>query len=219
MKGFLAHWAICLSSATVLLPAGGLHVLQEGKACRVNVHGDGVGLGGVHKGHLFFNQLHVPGLHGGDAPAIHLPNGLGSALHHGGVDAVAGEGQDAGVRAGGDQNIVIAHVVVFIAVVELHRAHGCGEDGQVHLMAEEVIRGVHAGVFADGVHVDAQLLPLLVVADGAGADALGAGAGHGVLAGKAVAHGTGLAEGAHAGPGRSQNFLISHRGGSSLIHM
>ena len=77
------------------------------------------------------------------------------------------------------------------------------------LVAEEIIRGVHITVFTDGVHIDAQLLPFLVVADGAGAQTLGAGTGDRVFAGEAVAHRAGVAF-AHAGPGLLQNFLISH---------
>ena len=137
-------------------------------------------------------------------------DGLRRALHHGGVGAVAGEGGDAGLGAGGHQDVVIGQVVVLVAVVERHGAHRGGEHRQVQRPAEEVEGGVHRRVFADGVHVDAQLLPLLIVADKAGADALGAGAGDGVLAGQAVAHRTGLAVEAHGAPGLFQNFLIGH---------
>ena len=111
---------------------------------------------------------------------------------------------------GGHQNVVIGQVVVLVAVVQLHGAHRRGKHGQGHLLAEEIIAGVHGHVLADGVHVHAQLLPLLIVADEAGADSLGAGAGHGVLAGHAVAHGTGLAVGSHTGPRVGQDLLIGH---------
>ena len=90
-----------------------------------------------------------------------------------------------------------------------HGTNGAGHYGDRQLVAEEIIRGVHITVFADGVHIDAQFLPFLVVADGAGAQTLGAGTGDRVFAGEAVAHRAGMAF-AHAGPGLLQNFLISH---------
>ena len=143
--------------------------------------------------------------------ALSLGDGLGGSLHDGGVHTVAGEGQNTGLGAGGDQKIVVGEIGELVPVVELHSAHGSGKDGQIHLVTEEVIRGVHGEIVADGVHIDTQLLPLLIVADGAGADALGTGAGHGVFAGKTVAGGAGFAQGTHAGAGICQNFLIRHR--------
>ena len=98
---------------------------------------------------------------------------------------------------------------MLIAVVQRHGAHRACHHRDRQLVAEEIIRGVHITVFADGVHIDAQLLPFLVVADGAGAQTLGAGTGDRVFAGEAVAHRAGVAF-AHAGPGLLQNFLISH---------
>ena len=57
-------------------------------------------------------------------------------------------------------------------IVERHGAHRGSEDRQVHRAAEQGEGGVHRLVLADGVHVDAQLLPLLIVTDEAGPDAL-----------------------------------------------
>ena len=81
--------------------------------------------------------------------------------------------------------------------------------GAFSLFAEEIIAGVRVPVFADRVHIDAQLLPLLIVADRAGAKALCAGAGNHIFTGKAVAHRAGAAL-AYAGSGLLQSFLISH---------
>ena len=77
------------------------------------------------------------------------------------------------------------------------RADGGGEDGQTELPAEELEARVGRGVGADGVHVHEDLLPGVVVAGGAVAGTLGAGAGHGIAAGLAVAHRAGLAIGAY----------------------
>ena len=209
-EGLTGHSGDLLQLLHRLAAGGRGQVFQEGQTGGVNVHGDGEGIGSLHQFHLLPDGVHVPGLHGGHAAAAVLFQGLGSGLHDGGVGAVAGEGGDTGLGAGGHQDVVVGQVVVLVAVVELHGAHGSGEHGQGHLVAEQLKGGIHGLVLADGVHVYAQLLPLLVVADEAGADALGAGAGDGVLAGQAVAGGAGLAVGAHAGPGVCQDLLICH---------
>ena len=126
------------------------------------------------------------------------------------IGAVAGEGGDAGLGAGGNQDVVILQVVVLVPVMEVYRAHRASKDGQVVLLTKKVEFGVHRAVFTDGVHVEADLLPGLVVAHRHGAGSLGAGAGHSAAAGLAVAHRAGLAIGAAAGAGGGQNFLIGH---------
>ena len=195
---------ISFSSSTVLLPAGGVRFFRKGRpAASMSM--------AMAKGSAAFTrsifcrmvsrfQVDIPGLDGGHAAAVVLFQCPGRRLDHGGVGAVAGKGGDARAGTGGHQNVIIGQVVVLVAVVQLHGAHRRGKHGQGHLLAEEIIAGVHGHVLTDGVHVHAQLLPLLIVADEAGADSLGAGAGHGVLAGHAVAHGTGLAVGSHTGP-------------------
>ena len=193
-----------------LAARGGLEVFQEGQARRVDVHGDGEGLGGLHQGQLLPDGLQVPGLDGRHAPAVLLLQSSGGGFHDGGVGSVSGEGGDARLRTGGHQDVIVGQVVVLVSVVELHRPHGGGEDGEVHLLPEEGEGGVHGFVLTDGIHVDAELLPFLVVADEARADALGPGAGDAVPAAQAVAGGAGLAVGAHTGAGGFQDFLIGH---------
>ena len=210
MKGFSAQATICWSSSTVCCRRG-RHVLQEGQACAVNVHGNGEGIGSLHQVQLFLDGLHIPGLDGGHAAAAVFGQDLGGTLHQGGIGAVTGEGGDAVFRAGGHQDLIVGKVAVLIAVVQRQGAQGGGKHRERYLAAEEVEAGVHGLVFADGVHVHAQLLPLLVVADEAGADALGAGAGNGVLAGQSVAHGAGLAVGTYTVTGLGLNLLIRHR--------
>ena len=77
-------------------------------------------------------------------------------------------------------------------------------------MAEEVKRGVRLDIFSDGIHIDPDPLPGVIVADGGVADALGAGAGHRRPEGPAVAYGTCLAVGSDTGAGIGQNILIGH---------
>ena len=180
---------------------GGIEPLQEGQAGGVDVHGEHLGPGGLALVQLGKEGVPVPGLHGGDALAAVLTNGLGGGGEDGGVGAVAGEGGDAGVYAGGHQNLIIPLVGELVAVVELYRPHRAGEDGQVVGLAEQGKPGVHRAVFADGVHIQAHLLPGVVVPGGHGSRALGAGTGHGVFAGAAVAHRARLAVGSAARAG------------------
>ena len=139
-----------------------------------------------------------------------LADGVDGSLHDGGVGAVAGEGQDARLGAGGDQQVVIGQVIIFVAIVKLHGAHGARHDRDGQLMPEEIKGGVRRAVLTDGVHVDAQLLPLLIVADEAGAQTFGAGAGDGVLAGHTVADLAGFAERPDLIAGAIQDLLICH---------
>ena len=209
-KGALRPGGDLLQLLHGLAAGGGLHVLQEGQARGVDVHGDGKGIGGLYQLHLLPHQLHVPGLDGGHAAAAVFRQHLRRGPHHVVVGAVTGEGGNPRRRAGGNQDLVVLQVVVLVAVVLGHRPHGGREHRQGQLPPEELTAGVHGAVFADGVHVHTQLLPLLVVADGAGAQALGPGTWNGISAGHTVADGAGLAVGPHAGACRRQNFLIGH---------
>ena len=184
--------------------------LQEGQARRVDVHGHGHRVRLAHGVQLGKHRLHVPGLHRGNARAAGGGNGVQRSLHHGGVGAVAGEGGDARLGAGGHQNVVIGQIVVFIPIVELHGSHRGGKNRRGKRPAKHGEGGVDGGVFADGVHVDAHLLPLLIVAQHGGGGTLAAGAGDLGAAGHAVAHGTCLAVGAAAFPGILENFTVIH---------
>ena len=77
-------------------------------------------------------------------------------------------------------------------------------------MAQEVKAHIGGGVGAKGVHIDADLLPLVKVPGGHVAGVLAAGAGHGIAAGTAVADRAGLAVGTDAVLGGGQNFIVIH---------
>ena len=193
------------------LAAGGRGaVLQEGQSCGVDVHGHGQGLGLADLLQLAKQSVPVPGLHRGHAAALSGPDGLQRALHDAVVDAVAGTGQNAGTAAGSHQQIVVGRVVIFVAVMHFHGTHGGGQHRQAQLRAEEIEGGVGGAVVADGVHLHAELLPLLVVALEGDAQTLGAGAGDGIAAGLAVTYGAGLAVRAHTGAGCLQNLVVVH---------
>ena len=98
-------------------------------------------------------------------------------------------------RAGLDQHVVVGQVVILIGVVHGHRPHRAGEEGVAEVLSEQLQGGVRIAALMDGVHVHPDLRPLIIIADGRIAHALGTGAGDLVFAGHAVAHGAGLAVG------------------------
>ncbi|MPM60312.1 hypothetical protein SDC9_107163 [bioreactor metagenome] len=91
-----------------------------------------------------------------------------------------------------------------------HCADGSRKYRQIKGLTEDLEGGVHGLILADGVHVDAQFLPLLIVADEAGADPLGSGSRNGVFTDQTIADRAGLAVGADTGAGVFQYFLICH---------
>ena len=95
----------------------------------------------------------VPGLDGGNAPAAAGPKGVQDGLEHGRVGAVAQKGVDPRLDAGGHQSLVVLLVGVPLSVVELHRPHRPGKDGQGIGPAEQGNTGVGLSAPADGVHV------------------------------------------------------------------
>ena len=185
------------------------HTPQEGQPRGIHVHGYGKSAARLDHGHFFLNELQVPGLHGGHAQAADLADGLGGLDHDVGVQAVAGEGGNAGLGAAADQGGVVGLVVIKVAVVHGHRAYGTGKQGGRKGPPEEGEAGVRLAVRAEGIHVDPDPLPHLVVANGGVAYAFGTGAGHGVPAGQTIAHRAGLAL-AHIAPGSGHNFTVIH---------
>ena len=101
--------------------------------------------------------------------------------------------------------------------MEVHRTHGAREEGQLETLAEQLHMGVGGAVLAQGIHVDPNLSPLIIIADGRVPHALGTGAGDLVFAGHAVAHRAGLAVFANALTGIGQHFRISHKKASSFF--
>ncbi len=194
------------------LGAGGrCQPLEEGQAGGVDVHGEHLGPGGLGAVQLGVQGIPVPGLHRGDAPAPGGADGGSGGGEHIRVGAVASEGGNACIRTGGDQDVVVLHVVELVPIVEVHRAHRAGKDGELISLAKEREAGVHRFVLADGVHVEAERLPCLVVADGHGAGALGARTGHRAAAGPAIAYRAGFTVGTAAGAGGRQYVLIGHK--------
>ena len=209
-EGLTGHFGDLGKLLYGLAAGGGIHALQEGQASGIDVHGHGEAAGGLDQRHLLGDGLLIPGLHGGHAHAIFSGNGVAGHLHDVCIQTVAGEGGNAVFGAGLHENVVVGQIVVLIGIVHGHRAHGASEEGKAEGLPEKIERGVGGAALCDGVHVDADFLPLVVVADGGVAYALGTGAGHMICAGSAVAHGAGLAVLAQSFPGAAENFLIGH---------
>ena len=193
-------------------------IFQEGEARAVNVHGDGLAAAGSGQIELFKNQLLAPRLDRRHTDTAGCADGFHRALEHRGIHTVTGEGGDAAVGAGIDEDAVIFTVVVLVAVVHLHRAErGCKKRVAVH-GAEQLHSRVDRLVRADGVHVDADLLPRIVVAGEAVAGRFCAGAGDLVAAGLAVAHRAGLAVRADTSACAFENLFVLHEGTSIYLY-
>ena len=195
------------------------HILQEGEARAVNVHGDGLAAAGSGQIELFKNQFLIPRLDRRHADAACCADGFHRALEHGSVHTVAGEGGDAAVGTGVDEDAVILAVGVLFAVVQLHRAERGREKRIAVHGAEQLHSRIDRFIRADGVHVDADLLPGVEVADKAAAGRFGAGAGDLVAAGFAVADRAGLAVRPDAGACAVENLFVLHEGTSVYLFL
>ena len=151
----------------------------------------------------------MPGLDGGDGEAGLFQSGA-AGVEEVPVQAVTGEGGNAGLPAALGQGLGVVEFVVVGGVVALHGGDGRGEHGQRELLAKELQAGVHTAILRDGVQIQVDLLPGIVVPGSHGAGALGAGAGDGVFAGDAVADGAGMAQ-LQIAAGGLDRFFVSHR--------
>ena len=193
-------------------------IFQEGEARAVNIHGDGLAAAGSDQIELLKNQLLAPRLDRRHADTAGCADGFHRALEHRGIHTVTGESGDAAVGAGVNEDAVIFTVVVLVAIVHLHRAErGCKKRVAVH-GAEQLHSRVDRLVRADGVHVDADLLPRIVVAGEAVAGGFCAGAGDLVAAGLAVAHRAGLAVRADTSACAFENLFVLHEGTSIYLY-
>ena len=193
-----------------LASCGRSKTLKERKTCCIDIHGNRKGSGLLNHAELLLKRVNVPRLDRGNASAVICLDGSGGSLDYVGVRAVAREGNDAGLCSGGNQNVIVLNVVVLIAVVEFYCADGACHHRDAKILSEEAEGGIRLLVLCDRVHVDTDLLPGFIVADGNVSDALGSRSRHDAAAGTAVADGTGFAEGAAAGPCVFKYFLICH---------
>ena len=160
--------------------------------------------------HLGLDSVNVPGLDGGHTAAACSANGLGGHGHHVRVGAVTRKGGNAVFGTGAHQHVIVGHIGVGVGIVEVHRTHRACKEGILEGFAKQLHAGVGDAVLAQGVHVHPDLRPLIIIADGRIAHALGTGAGDLVFAGHTVAHGAGLAVLPDALAGIVQNISVIH---------
>ena len=101
--------------------------------------------------------------------------------------------------------------------MQVHSTHRACKERVLEALAKQLNMGVRGAALAQGVHVHADLGPLIIIADSRIAHTLGTGAGDLVFAGHAVAHRAGLAVFANALTGIGQHFRISHKKASSFF--
>ena len=185
-------------------------VFQEGQAGGVHVHGHGKAAALPGLLHLGPDGVDVPGLDGGHAQAAGRRNGAGGLGHDVGVGAVAGKGRDARLCAGPHQHVIVGHVGVGVRVVEVDRPHRPRKEGIAEAAPEQLAACVDLAAGAQNIHVQPDLGPLVIVADGGVPHPLGPRAGDAVAAGHAVADWARLAGIAQLLPGIVQYVCIGH---------
>ena len=202
---YLAHFFNTLAAGI------GVDSLQEGQSRTVHIHCGGENV-------LLFQNIQfckdgflVPGLDGGAAYTADLEHIIGSAAYDIGVRAISGQGHDTVFCSGLYEYGVIGAFGVFVAIVHQLCANGSDKNGSGKFVAEKLKAYVGIGIIgAESVHVDADLLPFVVVACCHITGELAAGAGHGVAAGAAVAYGAGFAVRAAALSCCGENFVVIH---------
>ena len=192
-----------------------VQLFQKRKAGPVHIHGAGKSAAVFHAGKLLLQRFRSPGFYGGNAQAAGFFNGPAGRLHHRGVGAVAGHGYDAFRGTAGNQHVVIGGIRIGIAVMYGHQPYRSGDDGVFQAFAEKVQAHVHGLPFHQRVHIDADLLPLFIIADRRIPDALGARSGHFVPAGAAVTDQTAFAVCSQPGTGLFHQFHVIHDASSS----
>ena len=191
-------------------------VLQKGQAGGVHIHRHRKAAALFGLRHLGPDGAHIPRLDGGHPAACRRRDGPGGLGHDVGVGAVPGEGRDPPRRAGADQHIVVAHVVVGVRIVQVDRPHRPRKEGVAEGAPEQLAAGVRLAAGAEGIHIQPDLRPLVVVADGGVPRPLGPRAGDAVAAGAPVADQAGAAALAQRFAGAAQQVVVSH-GTSSLF--
>ena len=107
------------------------------------------------------------------------------------------------------ENIIVLKVIQFVAVMKVYGADRTGKDRVFHFVPEEVKTRVRCKTGVNRIHIDADLLPLVIVADRNIADSLGPRSGNVSSACPSVAFRAGLAR-PHTFSGPVQQFLICH---------
>ena len=147
-------------------------ILQERKTGRIDIHRYGESIGLLYKRHLLAHRLDVPRLHGRDAETTGLLHGCGRGHHHLRIRAVTGERCDAMLRTRRHQDVVVGDIVQCIAVMQIHRTDRPRKKRIPEGLSEQLEGGVDRTLLYQRVHLETNLLPLIIVADRCVTDAL-----------------------------------------------
>ena len=201
-----------------LAACGGLQILQEGKSRCINIHGHCETSGRPDQIEFNLESIDIPGLNGRNTETVFCLDCRTGSLHDCRVGAVTGKCSDSGIRACGNQDIVVGNIIQLISVVQLDGSDRAREEGILHCMSKEVHAGVGHNILTDRIQVDTDLFPGVIVADRSISDTLCSGSGHLRAACFAVALRTCLAIRADTCPRICKNFLIGHDKSSTFTY-
>ena len=105
---------------------------------------------------------------------------------------------------------VVMLFISFIAVMQGNGAFRARKEGIAEFLAKKLQRSIGFNIFADGIHIDADGLPFIVITHGGIACALCAGTGNLIAAGFTVANIAGLAVRADTAAGIFEHFIEIH---------
>ena len=184
--------------------------LEERKPRRVHIHRSREGAGLPHHPHFLFHRRLVPGLHRRDAGSARFTDRGNRRREDAGIRPVPGERGDAKLSACGNQQLVVARVIVDIAVVHVDRPHRAREERIPEGPSEQFKRRIGLRGLRDRIHIHADFLPRVVVPDRRVSGSLRPRSRDLTAAGASVADRTRLAVFSHTVFCLRQHFLICH---------
>ena len=156
-------------------------ILQERKTCAVNIHSNCKRTRSFYQLHFFTDGLQIPRLHCGDSGSACCLDSCGGTFHHFCIGSVTGKCGNSAFCTGINQNIVVCQVIVFISVMQGHSSHRACKERILECPAEQLNGSIDRLIFMDGVHINTDLLPFLVVPERIVSHSLGSRSRHLIL--------------------------------------